>query len=76
MQDWVSKIPVLGGPLSAVLWPARVAESFVKIFVNWRYVVEVIFGAGLMLVGIVLIVGDTKPGRQAGQAAAVAAVAA
>jgi hypothetical protein len=67
------------GLLEGLTWPAQLARAFLGLFTNWRYLVEVFIGVGLMGAGTVLILRDiglaAKPSDVAG-AAKTAAVAA
>lgn len=75
VQGWLDKIPVFGGLLKAATMPAKLAEAVLKLFVNWRYVLQVVIGVTMMVAGTILIVLDTKPGKMAAQAGMMAAAA-
>lgn len=68
-----------GNPLSAAKSVGTFLTTVLGIFSNWRYIVEVFAGIGLVLLGVTIILIDTgaaKKGVQAaGTGAAVAAMA-
>lgn len=46
----LDSIPFLGGFLDAATAPAKLAQAFIALFQNWRYVVQV--GVGVLIVGV------------------------
>jgi hypothetical protein len=76
VPSWVQHIPVLGGLLTAAAFPAQLAEAVLKIFANWKYWVEVFVGLGMFLLGVAIILSDSKTVQNVGTTAATAAMAA
>lgn len=75
----LSGIPFLGGFLDAATAPAKLAQAFISLFKNWRYVVQVIAGGLLILLAVFLLGKHVFEGRaqqvagEVGPAAAAAA---
>lgn len=77
--DLLGNVPGLGGLVDAATLPAKLAGLFLGVFANWRYVVELVAGSLMVLLGLWLIARDTgavAAAKGKGDQAAMLAVAA
>lgn len=76
----LENLPFVGGLFSAATSTGSLAGQFLGLLTDWRYVVEVIAGLAMTVLGVVIILKDTGALRAAGKgaegAAAVGAAAA
>lgn len=75
-QGIVGNLPIIGGITSGASAAFNLEKTVLGLFLNWRYLAEVMFGLALVSVGILIIVHDTGTDKKLISAAAPAASAA